>query len=250
MSRSRVGVGVIVSGLLLAGAADRLALGAAGRTVWDGVYTTAQAERGRDLYAGHCSSCHGDFLDGDGVDGRVVALAGTTFEDNWDAASVYDLFAKIDRTMPRGAPGSLGARQSLDLAAFLLQSNGYPAGRTELADSADLALVDIVGRDGPRPLRIGSGVRTVGCLSESADGAWALVRASAPVRTRNPAASTGPDVERARTTPPGSTTIRLTGAKPGAGAGARVEVKGVLSSMGTEPAITVLSLQVVSPACE
>ena len=82
----------MIPGAVLAG---RSAVGAAGKTVWDGVYVSAQAERGQDLYAQHCSACHGDFLDGDGASGRVVALSGDAFADNWESASLNDLFAKI-----------------------------------------------------------------------------------------------------------------------------------------------------------
>jgi S-disulfanyl-L-cysteine oxidoreductase SoxD len=239
----------LILGAVLAG---RSAVGAAGKTVWDAVYVPAQAERGQDLYARRCSACHGDFLDGDGADGRIVALSGADFTDNWESASLNDLFAKIAKTMPRDAAGTLRSAETLDLIAFLLKANGYPSGTTALAETPELALVEIVGKDGPRPLRVGSGVRTVGCLARGTGDAWSLTRASAPVRTRNAAASTGPDADRARATPLGSTTIRLTNAKldPDARAGAKVEVKGALSTVGAEDGITVMSLQVIGPMCE
>jgi hypothetical protein len=64
--------------------------------------------------------------------------------------------------------------------------------------------------------------------------------------------SIGPDVDRARTAALGSQTIRLANAKPGPDlrAGAKVEVKGALSTAGTDNAITVMSLQMVAPVCE
>jgi hypothetical protein len=149
--------------------------------------------------------------------------------------------------MPRGAPGTLSSRQTLELMAFLLQYNGFPAGTGELVETAELALVDIVGKDGPRPLRPGSGVRAVGCLTADGD-AWTLTRASAPVRTRTAGVSTGPDVDRARTMPLGARTIRLANAKPAsdARAGTKVEARGTL---GTDDAISVMSLLVVDQAC-
>ena len=239
----------LILGTILAG---RSAVGAAGKTVWDGVYAAAQAERGQELYAEHCSSCHGDFLDGDGASGRIVALSDAAFADNWEAASLNDLFAKIAKTMPRDAPGTLKSAETLDLIAFLLKFNGYPSGTTALAETPDLALVDIVGKDGPRPLRVGSGVRTVGCLTPGTGDTWTLTRASTLVRTRNPTVSTGPDADRARGTALGSKTIRLTNAKldPQQKPGTKVEVKGALSVVGVEDGITVMSLQVVGPACE
>ena len=254
MSDRKTRVGALALGCLAIGAgivASSFTAGAAGRTVWEGVYTPAQAERGKGLYAQQCSGCHGDFLDGDGSSGRAVALSGSTFADNWESASLHDLFVKIGRTMPRGNPGALSSRDTLDLVAFLLQFNEFPAGTVDLRETPELALVDIVGKDGPRPLRPGAGVRAVGCLTSEAGDAWTLTRAAAPVRTKVPAVSIGPDVDRARTAPLGSQTIRLTNAKPGPDvrAGAKVEVKGALSAAGAD-AITVMSLQVVAPVCE
>jgi S-disulfanyl-L-cysteine oxidoreductase SoxD len=245
--RARHQAAALAVSTVLAGA---LAVQAAGRTVWDGVYTAPQAERGKALFAERCSRCHGDFLDGDGAGERGVALAGTSFEENWESASLNDLFAKIARTMPPGAAGTLSSRETLDVMAFLLQFNGYPAGANELSDTWELTAIDIVGRDGPRPLRIGAGVRSVGCLARDADGGWALVHASTPVRTRTALASAGRDVDRARAAPLGVETIRLDG--PAAAgdrvAGAKVEVKGVLSTVGPL-GITVTSLQTVGAAC-
>jgi hypothetical protein len=226
---------------------------AASRSVWEGVYSAAQAERGAALYAEQCSRCHGDFLDGDGPGERVVALIGATFEDNWESASLSDLFDKIARTMPRGNPGTLRRGQVLDVMAFLLKSNGYPAGTIELAESGELASIDIVGRDGPKPLRIGSGVRSVGCLVKDAGDAWTLVRASVPVRTRNPTASSERDLERARAMPLGTSAIALAGSTAGrdSGLGMKVEVKGALSAVDSPNyRVTVMSLQIIGPACQ
>ena len=223
---------------------------AAGRTVWDGVYTPSQAERGAALYAERCSGCHGDFLEGDGAGERVVALIGTTFEDNWESASLSDLYDKIARTMPRGTPGTLSGPQVLEAMAFLLKSNGYPAGATNLSGTAELASIDIVGRDGPRPLRVGAGVRTVGCLAKDAGDVWTLVRATVPARTRNPMASSERDLDRARATPLGAGVVTLTGSAAGreSGLGMKVEVKGVLSALDPRSyRVTVMSLQAIAP---
>src|ERR1700721_1956122 len=35
-------------------------------SVWDGVYTAGQADRGKALYGKQCASCHGAGLDGSG----------------------------------------------------------------------------------------------------------------------------------------------------------------------------------------
>ena len=55
--------GKIILALILIAAA---VLGQASRSVWDGVYTEAQAKRGEALFAENCVTCHGPALEGDG----------------------------------------------------------------------------------------------------------------------------------------------------------------------------------------
>ena len=42
--------------------------------IWDGVYSAAQAERGRAVYEARCSRCHGNDLNG--VSGSALAGEG------------------------------------------------------------------------------------------------------------------------------------------------------------------------------
>ena len=101
------------------------------RTVTDGVYTVEQAARGREVYQDQCTSCHGDALEG------VVGppLAGDGFLSIWSARPVVDLVDKIHNTMPLEAPAPLSRLQSIDLAAYILQRGGFPAGQTALTDA-------------------------------------------------------------------------------------------------------------------
>ena len=99
------------------------------RSVWDGVYTEEQAGRGERTYTQTCAVCHLDDLLGDGF---APSLVGAAFSFRWTGLSVGDIFATIRATMPMGAPASLSARAYVDLAAFLLSVNDYPAGDEEL----------------------------------------------------------------------------------------------------------------------
>ena len=55
----------IVIGVLSSGAVQARAIQANGtKTVWDGVYTDAQATRGKDRFAAVCTACHADDLTG------------------------------------------------------------------------------------------------------------------------------------------------------------------------------------------
>jgi cytochrome c len=100
------------------------------RSTWDGVYTDAQAERGKTLYDHQCIDCHGEELEGDVVE--HPALAGSGFIYKWNGLTVADLFERIHRDMPMDNPGTLTRQKAVDLAAFLLKFNRFPSGAQEL----------------------------------------------------------------------------------------------------------------------
>jgi mono/diheme cytochrome c family protein len=98
-------------------------------SVWDGVYSPAQANKGEALYATECSSCHAADLQGSGP---MPGLSGDDFRKEWDGQSVGDLFERIRTTMPGDKPGKLSPEVNANILAFLLKSNGYPAGKADL----------------------------------------------------------------------------------------------------------------------
>ena len=111
------------------------------RSVWDGVYTDAQAKRGRDAYQYSCATCHGPDLEGDS--GRdVPALYGEDFVREWSRNSLKELSDLIRNGMPKDSPGSLSAQTYTAIVAFLLQANEFPVGVQELpVDPAALARI-------------------------------------------------------------------------------------------------------------
>jgi mono/diheme cytochrome c family protein len=114
------------------------------RMVQSGVYADAQATRGQALYAKQCASCHGDALNG----AQGPPLVGDAFLGNWRTQPLSALASKIRNTMPADAPGTLNAAQTADIVAHILKTDGFPAGRTELA-STDEALKAITWPAGP-----------------------------------------------------------------------------------------------------
>ena len=107
-----------------------------GTSVWDGVYSAAQAAKGEALYKTNCSSCHGEDLQGSGP---MPGLSGEDFRKEWDGQTVGDLFARIQTTMPGDKPGKLSPDVNATILAFLLKSNGFPAGNADLkGDNATL----------------------------------------------------------------------------------------------------------------
>jgi mono/diheme cytochrome c family protein len=132
----RFAVSVVSVWALVAGAAAfQVAVGAQGKSVADGVYSTAQAERGAKLYAEQCASCHGE--DMAGVAGLFPPLAGADFLKLWEGKSVGELFEKIQTTMPALDPGSLKPEQTADTVAFVLSHSKYPAGSEDMATSLE-----------------------------------------------------------------------------------------------------------------
>jgi mono/diheme cytochrome c family protein/sugar lactone lactonase YvrE len=99
------------------------------QSVVDGVYTTAQAARGQSLYNTNCAACHGDQLTGGET---APPLTGGDFLSNWNGLTVGDLLERIRTSMPLGAPGKLSREVNADITAYILKTNNYPAGDTEL----------------------------------------------------------------------------------------------------------------------
>jgi len=129
-----------------AGAQDRRA------SVWAGVYSDAQADRGRALYDGHCRMCHGRYLEGapavpseSPTSGRPP-LIGWEFRGNWNQMTLGDLLERIRISMPQNAIGSLTRQQVADILAYVLRENGYPPGIDEMPpDKAQLDTIWIEG---------------------------------------------------------------------------------------------------------
>lgn len=108
------------------------------RSVGDGVYSEEQAGRGKVVYESQCATCHGDALLGGGV---APALVGAGVIEAWSGQSVGTLYASIRTTMPAGEPAALSPQHYIDIVAYLLQANGFPAGIRELS-LEDRALLD------------------------------------------------------------------------------------------------------------
>jgi hypothetical protein len=98
------------------------------RTTMDGVYTLAQATKGRDVFAASCQSCH-----------TPTQHSGPPFRNKWFGKSLGELFAYLRKEMPKNEPGSMSEEDYVRALAFLLRMNGMPTGSTPLTgDSASL----------------------------------------------------------------------------------------------------------------
>jgi mono/diheme cytochrome c family protein len=208
------------------------------RTVWDGVYTEAQAARGMASFGQSCSGCHALAAQG------KAPLVGDPFWKSFAQKTVGDLLQYVSANMPNGNPGSLSESSYGDIVALMLKSNGFPAGNTELRRDT-VASVQIVPKDGRTELPSDALARVVGCLARSGAD-WVVTRATTPERAENVA----PGVDDT-TRPLGSRTIPLkfvvTRLDPLAGS--RVAVSGLLIGAGGADGINVTALSRVAPKC-
>ncbi len=127
------------------GAALPAAMQEASSSTLDGVFTSAQARRGRRVYNQNCASCHGQELGGGEM---APSVAGTGFIVYWTEVPVGVLFDRIKMTMPEDGPGRLSDEEYTDVVAYMLDRSDYPSGETELpADKAELDKIMIVAAE-------------------------------------------------------------------------------------------------------
>jgi mono/diheme cytochrome c family protein len=227
--------------LFLALAAASLATAQTGtphRTVWDGVYTEAQATRGVTAFGQSCSGCHALAAEG------KAPLTGQAFWKSFAQKSVGDLLEYVNANMPNGTPGSLSESTYRDIVALMLKSNGFPAGTAELRRD-NIADVQIIPKDGGTELPADALARVVGCLAKSGAD-WVVTKATTPERAER-ASSAGNDATRplgSRTMPLKFVVTRLDSL-----AGSRVAVSGLLMGTGGADGINVTTVTRVAPKC-
>ena len=98
-------------------------------TVWDGVYSSVQAERGEGVYNNACISCHGKDLGGNS---NSPGLVGMGFMFLWEGRTLGEFFEKIREEMPTDRPGQLPVQDYVDVIAYIMKANSFPAGDREL----------------------------------------------------------------------------------------------------------------------
>jgi mono/diheme cytochrome c family protein len=125
--------------LLLLGALAAHAQDASGPSIWSGVFTAAQAQRGNDAYQASCSGCHGSDLRA--TNGEAVDLVGPGLRAKWNGKTLEDRFETIRDTMPLGSANTLGDKTYMDILAFILQFNDFPPGNQELGPETAKVIV-------------------------------------------------------------------------------------------------------------
>jgi mono/diheme cytochrome c family protein len=227
------------------------------KTVWDKVYSEEQAAKGKVEYETHCEVCHQKDLTGRASGGEGAELVGNVFMRKWEFQNLNQLFSEIKKRMPRDNPGTLSDEGYLNIVAYMLQVNKFPAGDPLVQDAASLGgilFTSKAGSAGPsaaEPLTTGALVQVVGCLEQGAGG-WTLTKATGPVRTENPDPSKGDQLAKLRETGAGTNSFRLLGiySSPESQKGQTLEVKGFLVKDPSGDRLNVVSLETLNPACQ
>jgi S-disulfanyl-L-cysteine oxidoreductase SoxD len=111
------------------------------KNVWDGVYSDAQAGRGKKSYVTHCAACHNEGLQGGDL---APELKGEDFLLRWNDKSMFEFVDRIQKTMPQDNPGGLMPQENADIVGYILQVNKMAAGSTDLpSDEAALKAITI-----------------------------------------------------------------------------------------------------------
>jgi len=118
----------------IAAAAEQAPPAPASQSAWNGVFSKEQVERGRTVYNAQCARCHGETLGGGE---NSPALVDDVFFAFWGGKTVGDLVEYTRTTMPSDGPGKITRKRCIDIAAYLLSSNGFPAGDNEFPTELD-----------------------------------------------------------------------------------------------------------------
>jgi len=211
----------------------------AGPTVWDGVFTDAQADRATGTFSQNCERCHTLAAQG------TRPLTGDKFWEGYTQKTVADLLTFVKTNMPNGQGGSLPATTYNDLVALILKSNGFPAGKTELTPES-VANVQIIPKDGPGELPGNTLVRIVGCLAPKSGSDWTLTNATVPQRIEKtgavPEDATRPLGDRAMT-------LKFVLNRLDSFVGHRMAVTGILIGAGGVNGINVATVNRVAESC-
>lgn len=256
--RARAGMlfgGAVGASLALAiSAGTAVAVAQAGdREIWDGVYTAGQAERGKTQYEVSCGRCHNNALGGSE---RGPALKGDEFWSGWESDTLDKLFTKIRDTMPAGGIETVSDAGKADILAYLLQSNGVPAGAEELSIEPQWLRAVAVTKKGAAAGGAAPNfalVQVVGCLTRGSGDTWVLTRAGEPLVTRKETA-TSDDLVRAGRQPAGDQSFRLVSVLASYDAerlsGSKVEARGLIFRRPGDQRLNLTSMQMLAAGCD
>ena len=111
-----------VLGAVALGLAVTLVAQTSPRSVRDGVFTAAQAERGEGVFETVCANCH-----------EMAEFVGAgAYLDEVEGRPLWETFDYISTEMPEDDPASLRPEEYAAVLAYLFSVYGLPSGSAEL----------------------------------------------------------------------------------------------------------------------
>lgn len=108
-------------------------------------FTQAEVVAGHASYHDYCAGCHGDELQGGGLQGGGDApqLTGPNFNQDWSKQTIRVLYQYVSKTMPDGLAGDLSPKAYRDILSFLLAANGAKPGSAPFNPNSDIRIGDV-----------------------------------------------------------------------------------------------------------
>ena len=110
-------------------------------TTNDGIYTKAQADGAKKQYDKICADCHA-FTVAAKKKPKDLPLGDEPFFETWTGRQLSEMISLIALTMPNDGSAVVTDADAVDLVAYILQQNGYPAGSKPLTKETASAVVE------------------------------------------------------------------------------------------------------------
>ena len=221
------------------------------KTTLDGIYSAAQADRGKAAFASSCAACHRADLTGF----SAPPLKGAMFLDRWREFPSSVLYELMRTSMPKDASAPLPQSTYLDIFSHMLRENELPAGVGDLRVDV-LSKTLLVGKDGPQPLPSSAQVGVIGCLKLEVGTGWFLTQSAEPFRAVDGFEISATELADAKTATFGAALFRLQGITDLPNVDlkkldqSKVEIKGILVRQAKGDRINVTVVKQAGPSCE
>ena len=106
----------------------------------EGIYTKAQADGDKKQFDKICADCH-PFTVAAKKKPKDLPLGEEPFFEQWTGRPLTELVTLIALTMPNDGSAVVTEEEAVDLVAYILQQNGYPAGSKPLTKETASAVL-------------------------------------------------------------------------------------------------------------
>lgn len=110
------------------------------KTSNDAIYTKAQADGAKKQFDKLCADCH-PFTVAAKKKPKDLPLGDEPFFENWTGRPLTELVSLIALTMPNDGSAVVSDDEAVDLVAYILQQNGFPAGSQALTKETASAVL-------------------------------------------------------------------------------------------------------------